>query len=425
MKNSYILTIVVLYHAVAICSFAQTISPTKSVYPPGEKIVINYSGFAGNKNDWISVAKPGSKDDQYIQWFYTEGNQNGTMSFDGLAYGEYEFRGYYKNDYNVRVRIPFSVGNADKSLSVRVLQVAYKPNEKITVQFSGFPGNSNDWISLAQPGMPGDKYIVWKYTEKKQSGTMEFAGLPEGAYEVRAYFNNESVIRSRYAFTVSKTTTITSGPTTGTTDRTGRPGRFCNKELSLFYAGVYGLGLAWGRLGSDVITASAIKDVQDVLVNAITGLNIITCLDFDVAKIKSYSARLPGMSRAQAVNEIDQLIKEILGSIQRAHITCDNGASLADLYGIAIHLSASQAICNSFVCRPIPADWQGNLRNHLSLVSRGIAGYSACIPGISPSVTSVVAVGSSNAYIPFSTIISIHIQVLWSVSLSSCCCSCN
>jgi hypothetical protein len=131
------------------------------------------------------------------------------------------------------------------------------------------------------------------------------------------------------------------------------------------------------------------------------------------------------MSRAQAVNEIDLLIKEIQGSIQRANISCDNGAGLGSLYLIGIHLGASQAICNTFVCRAIPMDWQSNLRNHLSLVSRGISEYSACIPGVSPSVVSTVAVGSPNAYIPFSTIVGIHIQVLWSVSLSTCCCSCK
>ncbi len=394
-----------------------SVSLSKSVYSPNERIIVNFSGFPGNAKDWISIAQPGSGEDKYIVWKYTDGKQSGTMEFDGLTYGSYEIRAYYNNENAVKTRVSFKVGNADQNLSAKTLLRSYKQSEKIVVQFSGFPGNAKDWISLAQPGSADDKYIVWKYTDGKQSGTMDFAGLPEGNYEVRSYFNNESKIRSIHAFTVGKAST--------TTGKQGRPGRFCNKELSLFYAGVYGLGLCWGRLGSDVIAPGTITDVQATLTTTITALNTITCLDFDVRKISNYSVRLPGMSRVQAVNEIDLLIKEIQGSIQRANISCNNGAGLGSLYLIGIHLGASQAICNTFVCRAIPMDWQTNLRNHLSLVGRGISEYSACIPGVSPSVVSTVAVGSPNAYIPFSTIVAIHIQVLWSVSLSTCCCSCR
>ncbi|MEI7586922.1 hypothetical protein [Runella sp.] len=416
-KIVYLLPLAFFSIALFTLTFAQSVNLTKSVYAPGERIVVNFSGFSGNAKDWISIAQPGSADDKYIVWEYINGSRSGSVSFNGLPYANYEIRGYYNNESTVRARASFKVGNADQNLSVSLSKSVYPPNERIVVNFSGFSGNAKDWISIAQPGSADDKYILWQYTNGKQSGTVDFAGLPEGNYEVRSYFNNESVIKSRYAFTVGK-----ASPTTG---KTGRSGRFCNKELSLFYSGVYGLGLCWGRLGSDVIAPGTITDVQATLTTTITALNTITCLDFDVQKISSYSARLPGMSRVQAVNEIDLLIKEILGSIQRANISCDNGAGLTSLYLIGIHLGASQAICNTFVCRAIPMDWQTNLRNHLSLVSRGISEYSACIPGVSPSLVSTVAVGSPNAYIPFSTIVAIHIQVLWSVSLSTCCCSCK
>ena len=404
--------------AFSTLTYSQSVSLTKSVYPPGEQIIVNFSGFQGTPKDWISIAQPGSTEEKYIVWQYTNGNRSGSVSFNGLPYGNYEIRGYYNNENTVRARSSFKVGNADQNLSAKTALPTYKQSEKIVVQFSGFPGNAKDWISIAQPGSAEDKYIVWKYTDGKQSGMMDFAGLPEGNYEIRSYFNNENTIRSRYAFTVGRASTAT-------TVKPGMPGKFCNRELSLFYAGVYGLGLCWGRLGSDVIAPGTITDVQATLTTTITAINTITCLDFDVNKIRNYSVRLPGMSRVQAVNEIDLLIKELLGSIQRANITCDGGAGLASLYSIGIHLGASQAICNTFVCRAIPMDWQQNLRNHLSLVSRGISEYSACIPGVSPSVVSTVAVGSPNAYIPFSTIVAIHIQVLWSVSLSTCCCSCK
>ncbi|GAA4401531.1 hypothetical protein GCM10023187_15790 [Nibrella viscosa] len=414
MKKRFASLVLVILSTSLCQTFAQSVSLSKSIYQPGEQIIVNYAGFPGNSRDWISIAQVGMPEDKYLEWFYTGGNRNGTLTFGGRPYGNYEVRGYYNNEGIVRVRVPFRVGNADQNLSVKTAQPVYKPNEKIIVQYSGMPGNSRDWISIAQPGSADDKYLSWYYTDSKQSGTTEFTGLPEGSYEVRAYYNNEGVVRSRYSFTVSRTPVV------------NQPagGKLCNRELSIFYAGVYGLGLAWARLGSDVIAPGTIADVQAVLGNAITGLNTIGCLDFNVNKISDYTRRLPGMSRAQAVNEIDALIKEILGSIQRSRISCSNGVSLASLYSIGIHLGASQGIANTFVCRMIPADWQQNLRNHLGLVRDGIAAYSSCIPGVSPSLVNAVDVSSPNAYIPFSTIVSIHIQVLWSVSLSSCCCSC-
>ena len=394
-------------------SFSQSVSLSKTVFTPGERIAVTYSGFPGNQADWISIAKAGSPDPQYISWVYTEGNRSGTMTFDGLSYGDYEVRGYYNGENTIRTRMQFRVGNVDQNLVVRTSKPSYLPNEKIIVEYSGLPGHTSDWISIAKPDMVPATYIIWFYTDGKQSGTLEFPGqAEEGTYEVRAYFNNESEIRSRHAFTISNT------PVAG-------KGNVCRTELSTFYAGMSALGLAWGRLGSDVIVPVMITDVQMTLNNAITGIQTIPCLDFQVQRIRDFSNRLPGLTREQAVNEIDHLIKELGGSIHRARVTCDFGASLESLFTIGIHLGASQAIANTFVCRTIPADWQMNLRNHLSTAGTGIAGYSACIPGVNPAIVSNVPVGAINAYEPFSFIVGIQMQVLWAVSLSDCCCRCG
>jgi hypothetical protein len=391
-------------------TFSQTVSLTKTVYAPGEKIVVNYSGFPGNSRDWISIADPTSADDKYILWQYTNGNRSGTMEFDGRPSGEYEIRGYYNNEGIIRARLRFRVGNVDQNVSVRTSSPSYKPNEKITVHYSGLPGNGRDWVSIAAAGSADDKYIAWFYTDGKQSGSFDFAGLPEGKYEARAYFNNEGIVRSRYPFTVGRLAT-------------GR--KICRNELSSFYAGMNSLGLCWGRLGSEPMGPATIADVQLTLPNATAGINAIGCLDFDVTKISNFSSRLPQLTQPQAVNEIEQLIKEIQGSVNRAQITCDKNVNLESLYIAAIHLGAAQGIANTFVCRMIPAAWQANLRSHLSLVQSGLSGFNACIPGVNPSIVSTVPVGAPNAYEPFGTIIGIHMQVLWAVSLSDCCCYCR
>jgi len=385
------------------------VSLSKNIYLPGEKIVVNYSGFPGNARDWISIAEPGSTDDKYLIWGYIEGKRSGTIEFAGRASGNYEIRGYYDNQSIVRVRVSFKVGNSDNNLMVKSDKTLYKAWEKITVQFSGLPGNNSDWISLSAVGTADDQYKRWAYTEGKQSGSMDFPGLEEGKYEVRVFFNNERTARVKYPFTIGKTT----------------GSKICRTELSTFYAGMNSLGLCWGRLGSDAFVPAMIAEVQNTLTNVITAVRVIPCLDFDISKISNYSLRLPTLNRVQAVDEIDRLIKDIQAAVVKADIKCDNGANLHSLFIGGVHLGAAQAIANTFVCRMIDAAWQSNLTNHLVTARNGLSGFNNCIPSVNLSVFNTVNVSATNAYSPFATIVGIHQQVLWAVALTDCCCYCN
>lgn len=403
-----LLVCVLLSFPLLLCG--QSLSIPKTVFAPGEMITVNYSGFQGVSKDWISIAAKGLADDKYTVWQYTPGGSNGSLSFNGMPSGEYELRGYYNNESNVRTRVLFRVGNVDQSLSVKTDKSSYKPWEPITITFSGLPGNARDWVGYAVVGTSDDKYYRWSYTDGKQSGTLKLDGAEEGKYEVRVFFANESNAQIRVPFTVCATC--------------GGGKKSCRTELSTFYQSMNSLGLCWGRLGSDAFTATTIAGVQTELANVPVGITSIGCLDFDVSKISSYSSSLPGKTRVTAVNEIDALIKEIQASIMRAKVTCDRGALLESLFITGIHLGAAQGIANSFVCQSIPADWQGNLRNHLGLVSSGISGFGPCLTGVNPATAAGVPVGATNAYEPLSVIIGLHMQVLWAVSLTDCCCVC-
>ena len=161
---------------------AQLVNTSKKVYAPGESIVISYSGFLGTFKDWIGIAAKGLADDKYTVWQYTGGSSNGSLTFNGLPYGEYEVRGYFDNGAIVKARTNIRVGNVDQNLTAKTEKPNYKPYEKIVVLFSGFPGNSRDWISLAKPGTADDQYVGWTYTNAQQSGRVELNGLAEGNY---------------------------------------------------------------------------------------------------------------------------------------------------------------------------------------------------------------------------------------------------
>ncbi len=48
--------------------FGQSVRTQKAVYAPGESIVVEFSGFSGNKQDWISISQAGAADNSYITY---------------------------------------------------------------------------------------------------------------------------------------------------------------------------------------------------------------------------------------------------------------------------------------------------------------------------------------------------------------------
>lgn len=88
------------------------IRTNKPVYMAHEPVVVEFSGFPGNAQDWITVISASEPADQYGEWFYLEGQTSGRLSFKGLAPGRYEARGYFnwpEGGYNIQCRYPFEV----------------------------------------------------------------------------------------------------------------------------------------------------------------------------------------------------------------------------------------------------------------------------------------------------------------------------
>lgn len=84
----------------------------KTVYAAKEPIEVAFSDLPGNAKDWITIVPVGTPDDQYGEWFYTDGKRSGTQAFAGLAPGEYEVRTYFNwpdGGYTPRLRTRFTV----------------------------------------------------------------------------------------------------------------------------------------------------------------------------------------------------------------------------------------------------------------------------------------------------------------------------
>ncbi|MCB0571748.1 MAG: hypothetical protein KDC66_18395 [Phaeodactylibacter sp.] len=332
-------------------------------------------------------------------------------------YGEYEIRAYFDNGAVVKARAVFKVGNADASVTAQTEKNRYLPTEKIMVSYSGLPGHEKDWIALSSAGSADENYVSWQYTDGKQKGNMEFPPLPVGNYEVRAYFNNEGTVRSRYPFVVSTQPDV-------------NPSQFCRKPLSVFFAGVTGLGTAWARTTCEPTTMSAIgiRDIQAVLGNARDGLNMMKdCIPFDITELELLIRRIPSLTNVQAEAEIQAIIKKIQAIIASSGARCTNGATLSALYVSAVHLGAAQAHANCQICKeaPMPMAFQTVIRNHLNTARDAFAAYLPCVPGVSLTQFDAVPLNSINSLEAHTHIVGLHTNLLWNISLSDCCCDCR
>lgn len=394
----------------------QSVSTSKSVYSAKEEIIVNFSGFLGTPKDWISIATKNMGEDKYLVWVYTPGTRSGSVKFNPMAYGEYEIRGYYDNGAVVKARTTFTVGNPE-GVTARTVKSVYKPNEKINVIFTGLPGHEKDWISLAKTDMAESVYALWQYTNGKQAGEIEFTGyLAEGNYEVRTYFNNENVIKSRHPFRVSNTTSV--------------PSQFCRTPLSVFFAGLTGIGAAWARTTCEPFNMSAIgvRDIQASLGNTRDGLNALSdCYNFNLQELNNLIARIPSLSNIQAEAEIEAMILKLQEPIIQSPASCTNGASMHSLFVTAVHLGAAQAHASCQICgpAPMPMAFQTVIRNHLNTARDAFANYLPCVPGVSLTQFDSVPLNSINSLEAHTHIVGLHTNLLWNISLSTCCCDCK
>lgn len=64
-----------LFFLVFTVAAQPSLNPTKTVFAPSEKITVHFSGFPGNSRDWISIARLGQSDEQYVSWQYLNNAQ--------------------------------------------------------------------------------------------------------------------------------------------------------------------------------------------------------------------------------------------------------------------------------------------------------------------------------------------------------------
>lgn len=144
----------------------------------GAEIQVDWTGPA-NKGDYISIAEPQMENKKYLFYGYVrEGNKTKLrMPPDD---GEFELR--YVSGQTAEIW-------ARKRLTIEVPTVSIvSPSQTstgntLTMEWQG-PANKGDYITIAEPGSEGKKYLSYKYIKKGGKAVVEVPEEP-GSYELR------------------------------------------------------------------------------------------------------------------------------------------------------------------------------------------------------------------------------------------------
>jgi len=121
MRIMTILSVSILFvAAAAMPGQGATLRTQQASYTANEDVIVAYSGFPGNQQDWITVIDASQPDNTYGGWTYLKGEKAGSHNFGKLTPGKYQARGYLNwpdGDYDCVVRYEFSVTAAEKVAS--------------------------------------------------------------------------------------------------------------------------------------------------------------------------------------------------------------------------------------------------------------------------------------------------------------------
>ncbi len=124
----------------------------------------------------------------------------------------------------------------------------YAPGEVVTVYWSATPGNPQDVVSVVAEGAPASNLGNWTYTSGVTDGSYEVAGLANGYYEVRVFYdypNGGDTIHASYYFTVGDGSTTPDQVMGNATVGTDKPSYKAGDTVLVFWAGLPGNPQDW------------------------------------------------------------------------------------------------------------------------------------------------------------------------------------
>lgn len=193
LQNTY--NLVATSSAITVTYGDFTLTPSAGSFNGCGQISISWTAPDNRyASDWIALAKVGSADTSNFGWFYTNGAQNGSLTFKVPVSGSgeyepgtYEFRYFLEGGYT-KVKTSDSVGLADAPYSVTA---SYSPADgKVHITYTAPSGRSThqDWIGVYYPSLLDMNYLSWFYSASPCGSTN--LTLASGTYEFRYFVDN-------------------------------------------------------------------------------------------------------------------------------------------------------------------------------------------------------------------------------------------
>ncbi len=219
---------------------ALTVSSAQATYPSGSTLTANFAGSSSPRN-WVALARAGAPDNEWVAYFYTDADVNGSRTFSAPPDGNYVFRLFANDAVDKLAESPaFEVGAGQCSAVIaRTDKSTYAGGELVLASAEGLPGSQLDWIAVAPQGSSDTTLTQWSYTAGGTGVVRAFFALRGGTYVVRVFSGNGFTKLAQSApFTV---TTSATTPTVASVQASYVSGA----EVSADYANLPGNATDW------------------------------------------------------------------------------------------------------------------------------------------------------------------------------------
>jgi len=166
----------------------------------GANLTVNWSGIPSPAMvDWIALYRPGTQDNQYLAFGFTDGHAAGVMSLpipSSVSPGTYEVRLLPANSGTAIATSNSFTLTACPTATLSSTPGTVAPGGTVTATWSAvcFP-TSTDWIAVHSVGASDGTYVAWIWSTGAAAGSAPIAiptNVPAGNYELRMYANGSS-----------------------------------------------------------------------------------------------------------------------------------------------------------------------------------------------------------------------------------------
>lgn len=173
----------------------------------GTNILVHWTG-PDRKGDFIAISEKDADPGKYKTYMYTRQGDPAELRLP-VEPGEYEVR--YMLGRPIRTLASAAITATEASATLAAPDEAIA-GEEITVEFTGPPAGSGDWITVTAPDAKDNKYTNYYYTRQGSPARLRMP-LEAGEYELRFVQGNKSVL-ARKAIVIKAAGASLSGPET-------------------------------------------------------------------------------------------------------------------------------------------------------------------------------------------------------------------